>query len=85
MGLREYSELGSSSAANLLASCFKPNPNDSRGGRKKQNKNGFFFFYKLRYVIVIVNIFMAVNLMDTVHKIRAGYLPYEFMIDISKN
>jgi hypothetical protein len=28
---------------------------------------------------------MAVNLMDTVHKIRAGYLPYEFMIDISKN
>lgn len=81
MGLREYSELGSSSAANLLASCFKPNPNDSRGGRKKQNKNGFFFFYKLR----IVNIFMAVNLTDTVHKIRAGYLPYEFMIDISKN
>jgi hypothetical protein len=55
------------------------------GGGKNKIKMVFFFFYKLRYVIVIVNIFMAVNLMDTVHKIRAGYLPYEFMIDISKN
>jgi len=54
------------------------------GGGKNKIKM-VFFFYKLRYVIVIVNIFMAVNLMDTVHKIRAGYLPYEFMIDISKN
>jgi hypothetical protein len=55
------------------------------GGGKNKIKMVFFFLYKLRYVIVIVNIFMAVNLMDTVHKIRAGYLPYEFMIDISKN
>lgn len=54
------------------------------GGVKNKIKM-VFFFYKLRYVTVIVNIFMAVNLMDTVHKIRAGYLPYEFMIDISKN
>lgn len=55
------------------------------GGKNKIKMVFFFYIYKLRYVIVIVNIFMAVNLMDTVHKIRAGYLPYEFMIDISKN